>query len=86
MPALMEKDRRKDLIRRLKRVEGQVRGLQKMIDFGEDCEDIAQLMAAGRKACDRVFSNMMACVLEAQAGGDGPKVAEITDLIARLSS
>ncbi len=85
MAASMEVGYRNDLILRLKRIEGQLRGLQKMIDSGEECEKIGQQMSASRKALDRVFYKMMACMLETHAGGDRKKVKEITELIARLS-
>ena len=41
----LEEKHRKDLILRLKRVEGQLRGLQKMIETGDDCEKVGQQMA-----------------------------------------
>ena len=85
MPASIEVSYRKDLVLRLKRIEGQLRGLQKMIDSEDGCEKIGQQMAASRKALDRVFYKMMACMLETHAGGDRHKVKEITDLIVRLS-
>ncbi len=38
----------KTLVPRLKRIGGQVRGLQRMVEQGESCQDIlTQLMAAG---------------------------------------
>lgn len=52
------------LVRRLKRVEGQVRGLQAMIERDAECEDIAVQMSAARKALDRTFYNMLSCVIE----------------------
>jgi len=52
------------LIRRLKRVEGQVRGLQAMIERDAECEDVAVQMSAARKALDRTFYNMLSCVIE----------------------
>jgi DNA-binding FrmR family transcriptional regulator len=55
---------RRDLILRLKRVEGQLRGIQRMIESGEDCEPIAQQMAASRKALDKAFFEMLACAIE----------------------
>jgi len=42
------------LINRLKRIEGQVRGLQKMIDNGRDCESILTQLAAVRSAIESV--------------------------------
>lgn len=52
------------LISRLRRVEGQIRGVQGMIGSGADCEDIAQQLAAARRALDRSFYEMIACSME----------------------
>jgi DNA-binding FrmR family transcriptional regulator len=52
------------LIQRLKRVEGQVRGLQAMLERDAECEDVAVQMTAARKALDRTFYNMLSCVIE----------------------
>lgn len=52
------------LIRRLKRVEGQVRGLQAMIERDAECEEVAVQMSAARKALDRSFYNMLSSVIE----------------------
>jgi len=40
------------LLKRLKRIEGQVRGIQKMIDDGRDCESLITQLAAVRSAID----------------------------------
>ena len=57
---------RRDLMNRLKRIEGQVRGLIDMVESGRPCEDVAQQMSAARKAMDKTFYRMMACtVMEA---------------------
>lgn len=55
---------RKALLSRLKRVEGQVRGIQAMIERDDECEKVAQQMSAARKALDRSFYNMLSCVIE----------------------
>ncbi len=39
-----------DLERRLKRIEGQVRGVQRMLDDGRDCQAVLQQLAAVRAA------------------------------------
>lgn len=58
----------RDVINRLKRIEGQVRGLIDMVEKGRACEDVAQQMAAARKAMDKAFYRMMSCsVMEALA-------------------
>jgi DNA-binding FrmR family transcriptional regulator len=59
-------EHQKDVINRLRRIEGQVRGLTEMIQAGRSCEDVALQMSAARKAMDKAFYRMMACtVIEA---------------------
>jgi DNA-binding FrmR family transcriptional regulator len=61
----------RDVVNRLKRIEGQVRGLIEMVEAGRGCEDVAQQMAAARKAMDKAFYRMMACsVMEAVSESD----------------
>ena len=42
------------VIKRLRRIEGQVRGIQKMVDEGKYCVDILTQVAAVRSAIDKV--------------------------------
>ncbi len=59
----------RDVINRLRRMEGQVRGRIDMVDQGRRCDDVAQQMSAARKAMDKAFYRMMACtVMEAVSG------------------
>lgn len=55
---------RRALVLRLKRVEGQLRGIQAMIETGNDCEAVAQQMSAARKALDRAYFELAACAIE----------------------
>ena len=60
---------KKDLLNRLARVEGQLRGVQKLIalaDVASDVEAAAQQMAAARKALDRAFVQMLAGAMVTQ--------------------
>ena len=53
---------KKDLLNRLARVEGQLRGIQKLValaDAPSDCDAVAQQMAAARKALDRSFVQLL---------------------------
>ena len=43
-------DAREDLVARLKRIEGQSRGIQKMIEDGRDCTDVMNQLAAVKAA------------------------------------
>lgn len=49
-----------DLIKRLRRIEGQVRGIQKMVDEGRGCEDIVVQLMAVRAALDTVTARLVA--------------------------
>ncbi|MGN8197751.1 metal-sensitive transcriptional regulator [Salinisphaera sp. RV14] len=78
------------LVRRLKRIEGQVRGLQTMIERDAECEDIAVQMSAARKALDRTFYNMLSCVIEHELNCHGldaedarQRLKYATELLAR---
>jgi CsoR family transcriptional regulator, copper-sensing transcriptional repressor len=64
MSKLQDPAKKKALKARLARVEGQLRGLQKALDGEADCELIAQQLSASRKALDKAFFVMVACVIE----------------------
>ena len=53
-----------ELVMRLKRVEGQIRGIQKMLEEGRDCKEIIQQITAARKAMDRVGMSLIYTVME----------------------
>jgi DNA-binding FrmR family transcriptional regulator len=84
-----EKD---NYLRRLRRIEGQVRGLQRMIEEDKYCIDILTQVSAATKALQSVALGLLEehlghCVTEAVAeGGDAAadKVREASDAIARL--
>lgn len=48
-----------DIIQRLKRIEGQARGIQRMVGEGRDCHDIMTQMAAMRAATQAVSVAML---------------------------
>lgn len=52
------------MLKRLARVEGQVRGIQRLISEDADCEKVAQQMTAARRALDKAFHEMLACMIE----------------------
>ena len=81
-----------DYLTRLRRIEGQVRGLQRMIDEDRYCIDILTQVAAATRALQSVAIGLLEehlghCVTEAVAeGGDtaSAKVHEASEAIARL--
>lgn len=60
--------RKAALVTRLRRVEGQIRGVQAMVEREADCEAIARQLAAARAALDRAFYEMVACSIEQKVG------------------
>lgn len=63
------------MLRRLARIEGQIRGIQAMIRRGEDCESIAQQFSASRSALDKAYRLLLTCLLE-EALHEGQDTAE----------
>lgn len=62
---------KKDLLNRLARVEGQLRGVQRLIAMAEvpkDIDAVAQQMAAARKALDRSFVQLLSGAIVTQGG------------------
>ncbi|MCJ0764850.1 metal-sensing transcriptional repressor [Variovorax terrae] len=64
MSRLADPGKKKALRDRLARVEGQLRGLQRLVEGDADCEKIAQQLAAARKALDKSFFSMVGCMIE----------------------
>lgn len=64
MAKFTDENVRNDLLNRLKRAEGQLRGIQRMIEEGEACIDIASQMAAVRKALDSAYVRMTVCYMQ----------------------
>lgn len=72
---------KKDLLNRLARIEGQLRGVQKLIALADepaDCDAVAQQMAAARKALDRSFTQLLtaAIVTQTERAEDMPDARE----------
>ena len=62
---------KKDVLNRLARVEGQLRGVQRLIalaDVPADLDTVAQQMAAARKALDRAFVQLLAGAMVTHTG------------------
>ena len=81
-----------DYLKRLRRIEGQARGIQKMVDEEKYCIDILTQVSAVNKALQSVAVGLVEdhlghCVRDAVAAGGteaDDKVAEASAAIARL--
>lgn len=71
------------MVLRLKRAEGQIRGVLRMIENEDPCDAIAQQLAAVRNALDRAFFEMMACTLENEITG-APDSDERQDRVSEV--
>jgi len=80
-----------DLIRRLRRIEGQVRGLQQMLADGRECRDIITQVSAASRAVDQVgfrllAAGMAACLQDESAAAEaGFDLEEVEKLFLKLA-
>lgn len=86
-----EKDKQL-ILNRLRRAEGQMRAIQAMIEQEDDCERVVQQFAAVRKAMDRAFFDLMACVTKRELAGAGvlsakakASLGKVTALLSRYA-
>ncbi|WP_295696840.1 metal-sensitive transcriptional regulator [Lapillicoccus sp.] len=85
-------DNKQDVLKRLRRIEGQVRGLERMVEQDTYCIDVLTQVSAATKALQAVAlalldDHLSHCVVDAaREGGDvaEAKVKEASDAIARL--
>lgn len=85
-------DSKDDYLRRLRRVEGQVRGIARMVEEDQYCIDVLTQVSAATRALQNVAlglleEHMGGCVVDAAKAGDeqaAEKVAEASAAIARL--
>ena len=88
----MHRDNKPQLLARLNRIEGQVRGITRMIEEGRYCIDVLTQINAARAALAKVESEMLKthlshCVEGAIASGDADdqraKARELIELLER---
>ncbi|MEA3394949.1 MAG: metal-sensing transcriptional repressor [Pseudomonadota bacterium] len=93
---LTDSDSRTEILNRLRRAEGQLRGIQRMIEDGEPCLKIGQQFSAVRKALDSTYLRMTVCFMEQEleqrlAPGEEQKadlsamMKDMETLLARMS-
>jgi len=74
---------------RIKRIEGQLRGIHKMLEDGKDCKDVVTQLSAARSAIDRsigviVSTNLVECVRKANERGDKNPEALVKEAVNLL--
>ncbi len=84
--AIRDPEVKADLLRRLRRIEGQTRGVARMIEDGRDCQEVLQQLAAIRSAVYQASLRLMRsfaveCI---EASNESPREA-VEALIQALS-
>ncbi len=79
-----------DVLARLKRVQGQVGGIIKMIEEGRDCSEVVTQLAAASRALDRagfkiISTGMRQCMVSDDAGTRRINEAELERLFLTLA-
>jgi DNA-binding FrmR family transcriptional regulator len=80
-----------DLTRRLRRVEGQVRGLQQMLADGRDCREIVTQLSAANKALEQagfvlVAAGLTWCLEDPErSAAQGYDVTDVQKMFTKLA-
>jgi DNA-binding FrmR family transcriptional regulator len=88
---MRDQEHKRALIMRLRRIEGQIRGVQQLIENEAPCESIAQQLSAARNALEKAFYTMVSCMLEQQVSGEPDRaglqaeVRKVAELLTRYS-
>jgi DNA-binding FrmR family transcriptional regulator len=89
---MINEEVKENALTRLKKIEGQIRGIMKMVDQEKYCIDIINQITAAEKALDGVAKNIMkrhieSCVTEAIIQGEGQtKIEELIETVFKISS
>ena len=87
---MINEEAKRDVLSRLKKIEGQIRGIQGMVQREKYCVDIINQVSAAQRALDQVGLRVMrrhieSCVSEAiKANGGGPIVGELMETIYKF--
>ena len=79
----------KDLTTRLNRIEGQIRGIHKMIDDGAYCVDVLNQVNAARCSLNSfskvlLASHIKSCVKDDVRNGSEEKIDELVELLQKM--
>ncbi len=87
---MINQETKQDVLPRLKKIEGQIRGIHKMIEKERYCIDIINQVTAAQRALDQVSLKIMqrhieSCVTDAiKSDESGPVVGELMDTIYKF--
>jgi DNA-binding FrmR family transcriptional regulator len=78
-----------NIVQRLRRIEGQVRGLQKMVEEGRPCEDVLTQLLAVQAALDKVATKLVGehvaeCLQKLEPKEATENIGKAIELISRM--
>jgi len=85
----MSAEAKTDLGKRLRRLEGQVRGVQKMLDEDRDCQEVVQQLAAIRSAAHQISlllvrSYAAECLMDGSRSTAQQAINELVDVLTKV--
>jgi CsoR family transcriptional regulator, copper-sensing transcriptional repressor len=91
MPPIDDADERKLIINRLRRLEGQIRGLQTMVDEGQECDAVLTQVMAAKSALNQVGLHiighaMKKCLVDENAETRDEVIDEAIKVFLKYSS
>ncbi|GGH66839.1 metal-sensitive transcriptional regulator [Rothia aerolata] len=86
----LDKNELESVVRRLKRAQGQIGGIIKMIEEGRECQDIVTQLAAVSKALDRagfavIATGLRECVINGDDGEQELNIAQMEKMFLSLA-
>ncbi len=90
MSVLVTEQSRSEMLNRLKRAEGQLRGIQRMIESGQPGIDVASQLVAVRRALDSTYVHLTVSLVEQELGtrlgGDTRGRKQIAEVLGELTA
>lgn len=80
-PPSVDEARKRRILNRLRRLEGQVRGLQRMVDEERTCQEVLTLLSGVRSALDATADAVLEHYLETCSAGLSGDEDEVRDLL-----
>lgn len=85
----IEQDAVKDVVKRLRRAEGQIRGVVAMLEEGRDCAEVVTQLAAVSRALDRagfkiIATGLQQCMID-DSTDRGPDMEQLERLFLSLA-
>jgi DNA-binding FrmR family transcriptional regulator len=87
---MINEETKKDVLPRLKKIEGQIKGIHRMVEKERYCIDIINQVTAAQRALDQVSLRVMrrhieSCVANAvKSDGGGPVIEELMETIYKF--